>query len=178
MCGTGRCWMAIIEFFFLMIRRPPRSTLFPYTTLFRSTVVWFLRRIVGILSRNVVISLLIFQLFISALPPPLPAELPIPVLPLLIMWRWGQYLGSSSQYNKPNLGVKWWMWSVSAASRELAVERVFWVSADSAAEWLTKGDYWLECVSGIRASLPSSGSISVCGTHSCCSVILLLCNIV
>src|SRR5258706_272177 len=24
--------------FFLMIRRPPRSTLFPYTTLFRSTV--------------------------------------------------------------------------------------------------------------------------------------------
>src|SRR5260370_8685770 len=26
-------------FFFLMIRRPPRSTLFPYTTLFRSTCV-------------------------------------------------------------------------------------------------------------------------------------------
>src|SRR2546430_3754676 len=26
-------------FFFLMIRRPPRSTLFPYTTLFRSAVV-------------------------------------------------------------------------------------------------------------------------------------------
>src|SRR5829696_10083104 len=26
-------------FFFLMIRRPPRSTLFPYTTLFRSTPV-------------------------------------------------------------------------------------------------------------------------------------------
>src|SRR5256886_16688747 len=25
-------------FFFLMIRRPPRSTLFPHTTLFRSTV--------------------------------------------------------------------------------------------------------------------------------------------
>src|SRR5947209_14366384 len=25
------------EFFFLMIRRPPRSTLFPYTTLFRSS---------------------------------------------------------------------------------------------------------------------------------------------
>src|SRR5438105_15483753 len=25
-------------FFFLLIRRPPRSTLFPYTTLFRSTV--------------------------------------------------------------------------------------------------------------------------------------------
>src|SRR3712207_3240393 len=31
------------DFFFLMIRRPPRSTLFPYTTLFRSgvrAVVW------------------------------------------------------------------------------------------------------------------------------------------
>src|SRR6267143_456257 len=28
--------MSIVEFFFLMIRRPPRSTLFPYTTLFRS----------------------------------------------------------------------------------------------------------------------------------------------
>src|SRR3712207_6986929 len=27
---------ASIIFFFLMIRRPPRSTLFPYTTLFRS----------------------------------------------------------------------------------------------------------------------------------------------
>src|SRR5258708_35265505 len=26
-------------FFFLMIRRPPRSTLFPYTTLFRSSEV-------------------------------------------------------------------------------------------------------------------------------------------
>src|SRR2546430_11027239 len=31
-------------FFFLMIRRPPRSTLFPYTTLFRSDRVWFARR--------------------------------------------------------------------------------------------------------------------------------------
>src|SRR3712207_7252556 len=28
--------MCIFQFFFLMIRRPPRSTLFPYTTLFRS----------------------------------------------------------------------------------------------------------------------------------------------
>src|SRR3712207_9017489 len=27
------------SFFFLMIRRPPRSTLFPYTTLFRSSSV-------------------------------------------------------------------------------------------------------------------------------------------
>src|SRR3712207_8668958 len=31
--------MRFIFFFFLMIRRPPRSTLFPYTTLFRSDVL-------------------------------------------------------------------------------------------------------------------------------------------
>src|SRR2546427_6968715 len=30
------CDATIVFFFFLMIRRPPRSTLFPYTTLFRS----------------------------------------------------------------------------------------------------------------------------------------------
>src|SRR5574343_1230840 len=30
-----RCFR-VLFFFFLMIRRPPRSTLFPYTTLFRS----------------------------------------------------------------------------------------------------------------------------------------------
>src|SRR5690349_22095104 len=28
--------LSVFIFFFLMIRRPPRSTLFPYTTLFRS----------------------------------------------------------------------------------------------------------------------------------------------
>src|SRR5258707_5123376 len=28
----------MVVFFFLMIRRPPRSTLFPYTTLFRSVL--------------------------------------------------------------------------------------------------------------------------------------------
>src|SRR3712207_9486739 len=31
--------MAYFHFFFLMIRRPPRSTLFPYTTLFRSNLL-------------------------------------------------------------------------------------------------------------------------------------------
>src|SRR2546422_6337489 len=29
-------YLGLVCFFFLMIRRPPRSTLFPYTTLFRS----------------------------------------------------------------------------------------------------------------------------------------------
>src|SRR5437016_12771136 len=33
-------------FFFLIIRRPPRSTLFPYTTLFRSVTVKFLDKLV------------------------------------------------------------------------------------------------------------------------------------
>src|SRR2546430_16888681 len=33
------CACMVLVFFFLMIRRPPRSTLFPYTTLFRSMVI-------------------------------------------------------------------------------------------------------------------------------------------
>ena len=32
--------MFVFFFFFLMIRRPPRSTLFPYTTLFRSKALY------------------------------------------------------------------------------------------------------------------------------------------
>src|SRR2546426_7234218 len=41
LCSVS-CWLVVpfvfVFFFFLMIRRPPRSTLFPYTTLFRSHV--------------------------------------------------------------------------------------------------------------------------------------------
>src|SRR5438093_11224001 len=33
---SSHCFSFSFFFFFLMIRRPPRSTLFPYTTLFRS----------------------------------------------------------------------------------------------------------------------------------------------
>src|SRR5256886_17067290 len=36
--GWFLCAVAAYHFFFLMIRRPPRSTLFPYTTLFRSAL--------------------------------------------------------------------------------------------------------------------------------------------
>src|SRR3712207_8938850 len=36
MSGKRQRVSYLIIFFFLMIRRPPRSTLFPYTTLFRS----------------------------------------------------------------------------------------------------------------------------------------------
>src|SRR3989339_1622112 len=35
-CVIGFLFRPSQPFFFLMIRRPPRSTLFPYTTLFRS----------------------------------------------------------------------------------------------------------------------------------------------
>ena len=41
MCDSLLCYVIHINFilfFFLMIRRPPRSTLFPYTTLFRSDI--------------------------------------------------------------------------------------------------------------------------------------------
>src|SRR6266496_6149395 len=36
LCQVGLLPFLVVFFFFLMIRRPPRSTLFPYTTLFRS----------------------------------------------------------------------------------------------------------------------------------------------
>src|SRR5258707_13965463 len=37
MLSVSRCYKQyVVYIFFLMIRRPPRSTLFPYTTLFRS----------------------------------------------------------------------------------------------------------------------------------------------
>src|SRR5437667_7319199 len=38
-----------LSFFFLMIRRPPRSTLFPYTTLFRSLAL--IRAVVTVVRR-------------------------------------------------------------------------------------------------------------------------------
>src|SRR5256885_15818847 len=36
LCRDRLLSLFVLFFFFLMIRRPPRSTLFPYTTLFRS----------------------------------------------------------------------------------------------------------------------------------------------
>src|SRR6266513_4751042 len=42
MSDSGCCWQLMLLdssfFFFLLLRRPPISTLFPYTTLFRSRV--------------------------------------------------------------------------------------------------------------------------------------------
>src|SRR2546429_2191507 len=39
LCVSSCVIPCVRSFFFLMIRRPPRSTLFPYTTLFRSNVL-------------------------------------------------------------------------------------------------------------------------------------------
>src|SRR5438874_10758845 len=44
-------------FFFFMVRRPPRSTLFPYTTLFRSTAVAVLTLALAIGANTAVFSL-------------------------------------------------------------------------------------------------------------------------
>src|SRR2546428_12688117 len=50
------------SFFFLMIRRPPRSTLFPYTTLFRSNDV-----VRGVLSGLIPLGLLLVVVIITLL---------------------------------------------------------------------------------------------------------------
>src|SRR2546430_5077290 len=54
---SSRCTTLVMQpsllFFFLMIRRPPRSTLFPYTTLFRSITVNVL--VPAVLAGNAVI---------------------------------------------------------------------------------------------------------------------------
>src|SRR5262249_61306785 len=44
-CSHPSLLLCLFLFFFLMIRPPPRSTLFPYTTLFRSGVVEALGRL-------------------------------------------------------------------------------------------------------------------------------------
>src|SRR5258708_36186328 len=41
LCFIAYSYPPYLLFFFLMIRRPPRSTLFPYTTLFRSLDTWY-----------------------------------------------------------------------------------------------------------------------------------------
>src|SRR5437773_10322599 len=47
----SRLW---IFFFFLMLRRPPRSTLFPYTTLFRSFLAGQIGRLITISTTPVI----------------------------------------------------------------------------------------------------------------------------
>ena len=56
----GISWCKCI-FFFLMIRRPPRSTLFPYTTLFRSPQIELVKN----LSRKIIIAVLPFSYYVG-----------------------------------------------------------------------------------------------------------------
>src|SRR5699024_12587017 len=56
---------SLFIFFFLLLRRPPRSTLFPYTTLFRSSQ----REVAGIRSLNELGNPMRVPRSISALPP-------------------------------------------------------------------------------------------------------------
>src|SRR3712207_7283244 len=50
----------MVMFFFLMIRRPPRSTLFPYTTLFRSLTLFVVALVVcALVGANLVLALLL-----------------------------------------------------------------------------------------------------------------------
>src|SRR5258708_22032718 len=50
--SSADCDADMVIFFFLMIRRPPRSTLFPYTTLFRSAAGRGRRRVAQALARD------------------------------------------------------------------------------------------------------------------------------
>src|SRR3712207_7043037 len=58
---------SVYNFFFLMIRRPPRSTLFPYTTLFRSRshhevkarVLSYLQVLAAVLCLGLLVALLV-----------------------------------------------------------------------------------------------------------------------
>src|SRR2546430_17075649 len=50
MLMSPRSMYYLFLFFFLMIRRPPRSTLFPYTTLFRSLELAHGRTLVAVLT--------------------------------------------------------------------------------------------------------------------------------
>src|SRR2546422_321519 len=55
--------------FFLMIRRPPRSTLFPYTTLFRSVAAAVALKVTGAAQLELVVPGLSAQLVGVKLPP-------------------------------------------------------------------------------------------------------------
>src|SRR3712207_9048994 len=53
LCDVTYGTIMVFIFFFLMIRRPPRSTLFPYTTLFRSDGLRHDRHRAGLLAGEV-----------------------------------------------------------------------------------------------------------------------------
>src|SRR5437870_8428072 len=62
--------LSLSLFFFLMIRRPPRSTLFPYTTLFRSLLILALLQRIFLMSSLMLLLvwLIFFMVLIKLLP--------------------------------------------------------------------------------------------------------------
>src|SRR5260370_23095812 len=80
--------LKVFSVFFLMIRRPPRSTLFPYTTLFRSMLVGLLAGVLIIVS---LLASLVSVVF---------ARLPLAKVPF--------------RYNLRNLQVRWKTTAVTA----------------------------------------------------------------
>src|SRR3712207_8570818 len=66
--------------FFLMIRRPPKSTLFPFTTLFRSIAVRWVRRTIVAVRRTV-------GLVAVAAVAVVPVTIPLLALPRLVRGR-------------------------------------------------------------------------------------------
>src|SRR3712207_7887639 len=65
--------LTVSLFFFLMIRRPPRSTLFPYTTLFRSRPATQNRHQMGPAAHQLIVQELGEELVV-AVPFPLPVQ--------------------------------------------------------------------------------------------------------
>src|SRR3712207_9516324 len=53
--------LLVLRFFFLMIRRPPRSTLFPYTTLFRSERLVVVHGVNDVFLRDLELQCLAFE---------------------------------------------------------------------------------------------------------------------
>src|SRR2546422_11717230 len=87
--------VCILCFFFLMIRRPPRSTLFPYTTLFRSAAV--LPQVAAVAAEIAPVLPGVLQVALLHVLPDVLAVLP-QVLPVLID-RKSTRLNSSHGYN-------------------------------------------------------------------------------
>src|SRR3712207_9317327 len=57
--------MTMYTVFFLMVRRPPRSTLFPYTTLFRSRTITLSKIILCVLTISITIDLFVNTYWLS-----------------------------------------------------------------------------------------------------------------
>src|SRR5690349_3770298 len=65
LCSLRRMEARVTFFFFLLIRRPPRSTLFPYTTLFRSVLARSCARQMQFLNRECTQMVANSRLFVS-----------------------------------------------------------------------------------------------------------------